>query len=188
MAEWDFDDRRVWRYSTGGRPVELARQMLSLLSAEQPAPEDLTTLSAIVTHASLTNLENGARLQTRPSQIQPNACRWPAVLLEPRHATTVRLSPTISLMWSARLGHADAMTSAISNPPSAARSQPVLPGSTDRDCTRSTYSSWGNVRGSPNRGTRLRSPNHVMAEIESSVRVRIISPYARVIGACASGR
>ena len=41
MAEWDFDDRRGWRYSTGGRPVELAWQMLRLLSGEQPAPEDL---------------------------------------------------------------------------------------------------------------------------------------------------
>ena len=55
MGEWDFDDRRGWRYSTGGRPVELAWQMLSLLSGEQPAPEDLTTLSSIVTDASLTN-------------------------------------------------------------------------------------------------------------------------------------
>lgn len=44
MPEWDFDDRRGWRYSTGGRPVELAWQMLSLLSGEQPAPDDLTTL------------------------------------------------------------------------------------------------------------------------------------------------
>ena len=73
MAEWDFDDRRVWRYSTGGRPVELARQMLSLLSAEQPAPEDLTTLSAIVTHASLTNWKTA--LDSKQDRLKSNRTR-----------------------------------------------------------------------------------------------------------------
>lgn len=52
MSEWDFDDRRGWRYTTGGRPVELAWQMLSLLSAEEPANEDKTALSGLVTESS----------------------------------------------------------------------------------------------------------------------------------------
>jgi hypothetical protein len=54
---WDFDDRRGWRYSTGGRPVELALQLLRLLIAEEPIPEDTTPLSGLVTAASLSNWE-----------------------------------------------------------------------------------------------------------------------------------
>ena len=53
MSDWDFDDRRGWRYSTGGRPIDLAWKMLELLSAEQPGPDDPTILSTLVTEESL---------------------------------------------------------------------------------------------------------------------------------------